>query len=442
MTRHRAALVLITLFFAGALIAAPCLPPEPRALLAMEGAVQPLRTAEPYGDLSDLRPFGHMVANARVVGMGEATHSSHEFFTMKHRVLRYLVENKGFRAFALETSWSSGLRLDEYVLTGEGDPRQVMREEFQGAYAWWNTEEYLALVEWMRAYNIRHPADPVRFVGDDFAYAGPELYDKVLAYVAQGHPALLHRFTDLYRGLRPTTTAGTYMRRYLTYPLDERRSRAKRAERALTLLKSLPVCSGARRATYDRAVQNATAITQTAQGYAFDFEDQRQLKAAMRFRDRIMADNVAWWHAHTGHKILLSAHNAHVSYRTSDPRYPKMQGAFLHERFGADYVSVGATFGRGSFNATGPDNRTRVHTVGPATRGSTEYLLDQVSPRDYAVDVRTVPKAARTWLLTARPTRSIGTSYPGPESLIAPARSHDILIHLHQVRPAGLLAIP
>ncbi|MDQ1007806.1 ABC-type Mn2+/Zn2+ transport system ATPase subunit [Streptomyces sp. V4I23] len=62
-----------------------------------------------------------------------------EFFSLKHRVLRYLVEHEGFRTFALQTSWSSGLRLDTYVRTGEGDPRRLMREEFQDTYAWWNT---------------------------------------------------------------------------------------------------------------------------------------------------------------------------------------------------------------------------------------------------------------------------------------------------------------
>ncbi|MET7800734.1 erythromycin esterase family protein [Streptomyces decoyicus] len=442
MTRHRSALILVLLLCVGALVTATSSPPEQRALLAMEGAARPLRTTEPYGDLNDLRPFGHMLGNPQVVGMGEATHSSHEFITMKLRVLRYLVENKGFRAFAMETSWSSGLRIDEYLLSGEGDPRQIMREEFQDTYAWWNTEEYLALVEWMRAYNIRHPHDPLRFVGDDFAYAGPELYDKVLAYVAQAHPALLPRFTELYRGLRPNTTAGTYMKEYLTRPPAERRSMAKRTARALALLKRHPVSAGARKGAYAWAVQNATAIDQTARGYAFDFENQKQLKASMRFRDQLMADNIVWWHAHTGQKILLSAHNAHVSYETSDPRYPKMQGAFLHEQFGKDYVSVGSTFGRGSFNATGSNKETRVYTLGPAAQGSTEHLLDQVSPRDYAMDLRTVPEVARTWLATARPTRSIGTSYPEPVHPIALARSHDILIHLHRVRPARLLAVP
>lgn len=443
MTRHRSALLLVLLLCVGALLTAALPPPEQRALSAMQRVALPLESTEPDGDLSDLRHLGRMVGNAQVVGLGEATHSSHEFFTMKHRVMRYLVEEKGFRTFALEASWSSGLRLDAYLLTGKGDARQIMREEFQDTYAWWNTAEYLALIEWMRTYNGAHPQDPLRFMGDDFAYGGPELYDRVLAYVAQEHPELLPRFNELYQGLRPTNAAGPYMKAYLARPLAERRDMADRSERALALLTDRPVPSGSpMQEAYAWAEQHATAIAQTARGYAFDFEDPEQLKESMRFRDRLMADNVAWWHAHTGQKILLSAHDAHVAYRTSDPRYPTMQGAFLHDRFGKDYLSVGSTFGRGSFNATGPDGATRVHTLGFAAPGSNEHFLERVSGRDYVVDLRTAPQAARTWLAIARPTRSIGTAYPEPEHRIAPVRSHDIVIHLHRIRAARLLAVP
>jgi erythromycin esterase len=104
-----------------------------------------------------------VVGSTEVVGLGEATHGSRGFFRMKHRVLRHLVEEKGFRSFSLELPWSSGVRLNEYVLHGKGDLKDIAREEFQGAYRIWNNQDYLGLVAWMRAFNLRHPDDPVRF---------------------------------------------------------------------------------------------------------------------------------------------------------------------------------------------------------------------------------------------------------------------------------------
>ncbi|MFF1766468.1 hypothetical protein [Streptomyces sp. NPDC058249] len=54
---------------------------------------------------------------------------------------------------------------------------------------------------------------------------------------------------------------------------------AVRTAEALNLLRQQP--PGPDRDAYDWAVQNATAIDQTARGYGFDFEDQTQIAASM-----------------------------------------------------------------------------------------------------------------------------------------------------------------
>ncbi|MEU0031540.1 erythromycin esterase family protein [Streptomyces sp. NPDC006335] len=405
--------------------------PAPSVVGALDRAAHPLRTVEPGGDTRDLRPLGRMIAGAEVVGVGEATHGSHDFFALKDRLFRHLVEEKGFRTFALEAPWSTGLRLDDYVVHGRGNPRRIMREEFQRDYLWWNNSDYLRLVEWMRAYNVRHPGDPVRFVGDDTAWTGPETYDAVVARVAAADPAAGRRLAGLYRGLRPTLPTGTYIEHYLGRPYAERREMAARSGAALELVR--------RAGADDRTVQDATAIDRTARQYAFDFEEPGQIAAAMRYRDEAMAANVVWWQRHTGTKILLSAHDAHVGYESYDAAYPQMQGAFLRDSLGPAYVNIGLTFDRGSFNATGQDETAvRRWTVGPAAPGSNERTLDRVRYRDYALDLRTVGSPARAWLHEARPTYRIGTAYPEGPHDVALARTHDVLIHLHRVVAARL----
>ncbi|MFF7813525.1 erythromycin esterase family protein [Streptomyces sp. NPDC007945] len=409
---------------------------------ALGRVAHPLRTTESHGGLSDLRAFGRMVGDAEVVGVGEATHSSHEFLTLKHRLLRYLVEEKGFRAFALEAPWSTGLRLDAYLLRGEGDLRQIMDEEFQGTYRWWNNAEYRDLLQWMRAYNVRHPEDPVRFVGDDGGFAGAELYDRVSAYAAAARPDLAPRLADLYRGLRPTTDAETYVDDYLSKPLAEREELAGRTARALELLKRRP--GGAADAdAHAWAVQHATAIHQMTTLYAFDWDDPERIPDAMLHRDRTMAENVAWWQRRTGDKILLAAHNSHIALRTPVPgTYPKVQGEFLRERLGHAYLSVGLTFDRGSFNAFGRDGDVHRFTVGRSAPDSAEHTLDRVRFRDFAVDLRSAPEAARSWLAAPRTVKNIGATYPGIADAprIGLARSYDVLIHLQQVEAARLLS--
>ncbi|MEU6767441.1 erythromycin esterase family protein [Streptomyces sp. NPDC046853] len=398
---------------------------------AIERAAHPLRSTDPGGSTGDLRPLGRMVGDAKVVGLGEATHGSHEFFTMKDRVFRYLVEEKGFTTFAQEVSWTTGLRFDAYVNGGKGDVRELVHKEL--AKTPWDTEEYVELLTWMRAYNDEHPDRRVRFMGDDLNYPelGHELFDGVEDYVRAHEPALLPRITGLHAPIRRLADGDTYMAR----PLEERRKLAGRAREALRLLKGLRPASPDREFTM--ALHHARSVSQTATIYAFPLDTPEGQKDAMLYRDRLMAQNTAWWQRHTGDKVLLSAHNAHVSYESYDPRYPKMQGAFLRDRLGGRYVSIGFTFARGSFMAQSAESEVwKPRSVGAATRGMNEYTLDKVRHDDYFLDLRTAPAAARKWLGEGRLTRSIGAAYPDGPYSIRLAPSHDILVHLHDVTAA------
>ncbi|MFF6813271.1 erythromycin esterase family protein [Streptomyces sp. NPDC012403] len=408
---------------------------------AIERSAHTLRSTDPEDGLRDLSALGRMVKDAEVVGLGEATHGSRDFFRMKHRVLRYLVERKGFRTFSLELPWSSGVRVDEYVLYGKGDLDRIAREEFQGSYRIWNNADYLDLIEWMRAHNRHHPTDPVRFAGNDMGYAGPELYRRVTDHVARAHPHLKARVAALYDGLAPATDAATYMERYLELPLPERKKRAERTLEAYELLRGQRAVPGSSRREHVRTVQHARAIHQMAKGYSYDITDEAQVTEMMKYRDRVMAENVAWWHRHTGDRILLSAHNTHVSYDAFDPRYPKTQGAFLRDALGGDYVSIGFSFHSGAFKAFGTDDDViRTYRVDAAKPGSNEHTLDRARPRDYVLDMRTAPRSVRTWLAEPRPTWNIGAGWPDPvEYRIALGEAHDILIHLNEVEATTYL---
>ncbi len=440
LTRHRLQQVLLLVLALGSLVVAgPARAQPSHPAPAGEDPARALaRAAEP---LSGLRPLERMIGPAKIVGMGEATHNSREFFTTKHRVFRDLVERKGFTTYALEAPWSSGLRLNDYVVHGKGDPRRIMREEFQNSYLLWNTREYLDLIRWMRQHNVRHPHHPVRFMGNDTAYAGPALFDSVTSYVGKRYPALLPKISRLYRASRPTASVDGTMKAYLLKPMGERLAMAADVRRALTLLERQK--PGPDRDRHAWMLQHARAIAQTGRQYSFDFSDDKQLGQAMLYRDRTMAENTVWWQRQTGQKVLLSAHNGHIGYETSNPaQYPKLQGAFIRDMVGRSYVSVGFTFGGGSFNAldtTDPAEPLRTFSVEPLGAGSNEEVLQRVSGRDYYLDMRDAPAAARKWLSTTRPTRNIGNAWPADPEQVRLVTSYDVLIHLHRVTASDRL---
>lgn len=111
----------------------------------------------------DLEPLRQLVGEAPVVALGESYHTVGDFYRLKHRVFRYLVEEMGFRVFAFETNWQGAERVDRYVQTCEGDPRQLLGF----LHPVWQGTEVLGLLDWMCAWNRDHPEDRISFAGFD-----------------------------------------------------------------------------------------------------------------------------------------------------------------------------------------------------------------------------------------------------------------------------------
>src|SRR5688572_1050781 len=136
----------------------------PSAVLpALAAVAVPLATDDPESDDADLQPLLPLLAHRRIVGLGEVTHGSREFFRLKHRLLRFLVTRAGFTTIALEISPTSGALMNDYIKRGVGDPRDILR---RFGFWTWQTEEVLALAQWMRAWNQSQPhRRPLAFVG-------------------------------------------------------------------------------------------------------------------------------------------------------------------------------------------------------------------------------------------------------------------------------------
>ena len=404
---------------------------------ALDRAASPICFTEATGSLRDLRPLTRMVGNASVVGIGEPAHNAREFFTLRDRIFRSLVAEKGFTTFAHETSWSTGVSLDRYITTGVGDPREIMRREFQGSYLW-NVREFLEQIEWMREYNKRH-ARQLRFMGDDLGYVGPEVLDRVTDFVGQTQPELLPEVTRLYAGIRSTAEYEAWFNDYIQKPLAERVQLEADTRQVMTTVASLPPST-----EQTWALQHARAAWQVAKLYSYDFTGPAGVPPELPlFRDQMMAENIAWWNRVTGDKIVLGAHNGHIAYETADPeRYPKTQGAFLREQLGKRYLTIGLSFDRGSFNAIDtedPEAGIRTFTIGSAPAGNNEHTLERVRYDDYVVDLRTLPRQTKEWLMVKRPTRDIGNVYPSPDLPVALGESYDLLIHLDTVTAADRL---
>src|SRR5262245_48862011 len=136
----------------------------------------PLASVTAGAGFADLEPLRQIIGDARIVSLGEATHGTREFFQLKHRLLEFCVSELGFTVFGIEATFPESLAVNDYVLSGRGDPADALAST---RFWTWDTEEVLALIEWMRGWNQRHERK-VKFYGFDMQFppvAALELID-------------------------------------------------------------------------------------------------------------------------------------------------------------------------------------------------------------------------------------------------------------------------
>jgi erythromycin esterase-like protein len=125
--------------------------------------VSAVSTLEFEAPSDDLGPLLEMIGEARVVGLGESAHRSGGILAAKARVMRFLVEEAGFRVVAFETEWTDAQLVDDYIKSDcEGAAVEVTRT---GTRPVWHDATTVSLLEWLCAYNRAHPEDPVSFIG-------------------------------------------------------------------------------------------------------------------------------------------------------------------------------------------------------------------------------------------------------------------------------------
>ena len=183
----------------------------------LTGAARPLASLVAGSATDDLLPLGKALDGVRVVGLGEATHGTREFFQLKHRLFEYLVTSLGYSVLAMEASESGALAVDAYVRGGDGDAASVVA----GLGFWtWRTEEVVALVEWMRSYNAGRPdSQQVGFAGIDPQKCSASLA-AVREFLAESVPDRLEAFeegfgslADAQPGSSPIASGSSYGRR-------------------------------------------------------------------------------------------------------------------------------------------------------------------------------------------------------------------------------------
>ena len=379
---------------------------DPGTLAWIRSRAIPLKGVEAGQGFADLQPLKALVGNATVVGLGEATHGTREFFQLKHRMLEFLVSELGFRVFAIEANLPEAFAVDDYVVNGKGDPAQALA----GLYFWtWNTEEVLEMIKWMRAYNV-DPAhqDKLRFYGVDMQFEGVALA-QAKAWLATVAPAEAKGLAEVAGEMAALKGKGE--RESRPDDLKAWTEAQGKLEGIIGRLAAMKLSGD----DVDRQLQNLRVLVQFAASHA-------QTDGGLAVRDASMAANLSWVQAREhGAKVVLWAHNGHISVLPGSRVGADPMGCHLRKALGQAYLPIGLAFGEGGFRAAAPGSSRRgisSFKVEAQAKGTLDAALAAAGPPVLALDFRTRPRsgAVKMWLETPQGTWRIGSDFtPGTE---------------------------
>jgi erythromycin esterase len=295
------------------------------------------------------------LADKSVVGLGEATHGSAEFFDAKHRIFRYLVENHGYKVFAFEADFGESLFIDEAVQ--HGNPTEIESLMISKMHFWtWKTEEVKELLEWMCVYNQgKSEQEKVHYMGIDcqFNTYHPELARDYLTLTAV--PFL--EFAD-------SVLSEVEMANVQNYGAFDNGSFEIYLQRLAALQDSISefrdfMIGNSSIKDFELHQRIVEIIKQVSEVRYYSGSPQ----TLINYRDKYMAENVSWLlDFYENAKIVVWAHNFHIS-DYEDGTIGTM-GSYLRHAIGDQYIPVGFLFSQGEFTAVGMEgeNYTELET--------------------------------------------------------------------------------
>jgi erythromycin esterase-like protein/predicted phosphoribosyltransferase len=398
----------------------------------------------PRAELDDL------IGDARIVLIGESSHGTHEFYSARAEMTKWLIEEKGFCAVAAEADWPDALRVDRYVRgLGEDASADDALSGFERFPAWmWRNTVVRDFVDWLADRNQRSDTK-AGFYGLDL-YSLHRSMHEVVAYLETVDPLAAERARKRYAcfdhlaaddgqsyGFAAAFGAGESCERQAVEQLVDMRSSA------LTYARNGdPEEDDA--AFY--AERNAWAVRNAEEYYRTMFAGR---VSSWNLRDQHMAQTLDALVTHlelrsrSAARIVVWAHNSHVGDARATEVATEGQvnlGQLARQRYGQACRLIGfSTFG-GTVTAAGEwGGVAQRKVVVPALAGSVEELFHETDIKEFLVRCD-VDGAAADAMRTVRLARAIGVIYsPQTERQshyyhVRPADQFDAVIHIDRTR--------
>lgn len=374
-------------------------------------------SAESFSSIetADLKPLLDRIGDAHVVLIGEATHGTSEFYRMRARITKALIEQKKFDFVAIEADWPDAYRIHDFV-THQQRSEPHSWETFARFPTWmWRNQEVLEFIHWLRDFNFANRSQDrkVGFYGLDL-YSMFTSIHRVLHYLKRVDPEAAAIARERYGCLMPwEQDPATYGRAALTgrYRSCEREV-VQILRDLLTRRMNAAVLDG--EDLFD-AQLNAQLVADAERYYRVMYYGSNE---SWNHRDRHMFQTLQLLRARYGNasKAIVWEHNSHLgnAVATQFERDGQLNvGQLCREQYGIDVYAIGQGTNHGTVAAAsewdGPMELKRVRSSIPESYEHLMHLAE--TDRFFLPLTKSMNQSLISALKRPRLQRAIGVIY-------------------------------
>lgn len=352
-----------------------------------------------------IRPMLEEMGNKKVVALGEGTHGSSEFYTVRHWITRLLIEEYGFNKVAFESDYADAYQLNKALQEGNQNYRAMMKENLLSI---WQNKEVEALLKWIQSYN-QSGLNQVDFHGIDYPLVSNN--SKIILEVLsrKNNPEMLALANKL-------SEYTTYQDVFWNNGNDENfepnmKEWYKNGLAAYGVIEQIEQGLPQLELLADEQDLAEGMLLNAKLGYDVFYQYDRFKRESSR--DSAMAEMAAWIVREEGDKMIIWAHNIHVAKQESKMNdYPVGGiGKFILQKYPDNYFVMGMGTAEGTYAATTDRTITNSNYMGsyqldPTVEDSYENIFQKVDVPAFILNsdnLKALPEESTHWVVGYTP---------------------------------------
>lgn len=303
-------------------------------------STNPLRLLETEGlnlNSHDNFQFVSRIAKEKfIIGLGESSHGTREFFLFRDKITRQLIENEGFYLVGLEMTYTKATQINSYINGSIQETSEALLKNLE--YPFFQNTQFKNFIEWARNYNFNSHDSKIKIFGIDTPVDSQPL--KELLLLVKDKKCFKEIEEEFFFDVNVPLYYSRLNSLNQTNLILRDTSLVSRLVRVRNIINNC--------IDDEKVSKLALFYIQLTEQLINRINNQSNTASFWNARDSSMAENVKWVIQSEGNpKAVIWAHNEHIKISHSGRQ--KYMGYYCRKMFGESFYSIGMDFGQGTF---------------------------------------------------------------------------------------------